>query len=127
MLAEQGNLGTVEHAESTLARVAATNFSPEFLWTSTLYTNFEPCAMCSGTIYWGELDSIVNDASAAGVKLLLSVVAAPSWATPDGRNGLPAREHFSDFNYFMGQIRLLRATMDDFSLEFLNLTERNFT
>jgi hypothetical protein len=58
----------------------------------------------SGTIYWGELDNIVNDASAAGVKLLLSIVAAPSWATPDGRNGLPSREHFSDFNYFMGQM-----------------------
>jgi len=27
----------------------------------------------------------------------------------------------------MGQIRQLRATMDDFALEFLNLTERNFT
>jgi polysaccharide biosynthesis protein PslG len=58
----------------------------------------------SGTIYWGELDNIVNDSSAAGVKLLISVVAAPSWATPDGRNGLPSREHFSDFNYFMGQM-----------------------
>ncbi|HEU5102844.1 MAG TPA: cellulase family glycosylhydrolase [Roseiflexaceae bacterium] len=58
----------------------------------------------SGTIYWGELDSIANDASAAGVKLLISVVAAPSWATPDGRNGLPSREHFSDFNYFMGEM-----------------------
>ena len=31
------------------------------------------------------------------------------------------------YNYFMGQIRQLRATMDDFALEFLNLTERNFT
>lgn len=58
----------------------------------------------SGTIYWGELDSIVNDSSAAGVKLLISVVAAPSWATPDGRNGMPSREHFSDFNYFMGEM-----------------------
>src|SRR3954469_3569154 len=58
----------------------------------------------SGTVYWGELDNIVNDASAAGVKLLISVVAAPSWATADGRNGLPAREHFGDFNYFMGEM-----------------------
>ena len=58
----------------------------------------------SGAIYWGELDNIVNDASAAGVKLLISVVAAPSWATPDGRNGLPSREHFGDFNYFMGEM-----------------------
>jgi polysaccharide biosynthesis protein PslG len=58
----------------------------------------------SGTIYWGELDSIVNDSSAAGVKLLISVVAAPSWATPDGRNGMPSREHFGDFSYFMGEM-----------------------
>src|SRR5262245_8094127 len=58
----------------------------------------------SGAIYWGELDNIVNDASAAGIKLLLSIVKAPSWATPDGNNGLPSREHFSDFNYFVGQM-----------------------
>ncbi len=58
----------------------------------------------SGAIYWGELDQIVGDASNAGVQVLLSIVAAPSWATPDGRNGLPAREHFSDFNYFVGQM-----------------------
>lgn len=31
------------------------------------------------------------------------------------------------YNYFMGQIRQMRATMDDFALEFLNLSERNFT
>src|SRR5690606_1759266 len=45
----------------------------------------------SGAIYWGELDDIVNDAHAAGVNLLLSVVRAPSWATPNGNNGLPSR------------------------------------
>ncbi len=56
------------------------------------------------TICWGELDNIVNDASGAGVKLLLSIVAAPSWATANGRNGLPSREHFGDFNFFMGQM-----------------------
>lgn len=55
-------------------------------------------------VCWGELDNIVNDAANAGVKLLISVVAAPSWATPDGRNGLPAREHFGDFNFFMGKM-----------------------
>jgi hypothetical protein len=58
----------------------------------------------SGTIYWGELDNIVNDAHNAGVNLLLSVVKAPSWATPDGNNGLPAPAHFGDFNSFMGQM-----------------------
>jgi polysaccharide biosynthesis protein PslG len=58
----------------------------------------------SGAIYWGELDAIVNDAHNAGVNLLVSVVAAPSWATGDGRNGLPSREHFGDFNRFMGEM-----------------------
>jgi hypothetical protein len=58
----------------------------------------------SGAIYWGELDDIVNDSADEGVKLLLSIVAAPSWATPDGRNGLPSRAHFGDFNYFMGEM-----------------------
>ncbi|HWQ13990.1 MAG TPA: hypothetical protein VNL77_14415 [Roseiflexaceae bacterium] len=58
----------------------------------------------SGAIYWGELDHIVEDSHRAGVKLLLSVVAAPSWATPDGRNGLPSREHFGTFAHFMGEM-----------------------
>ena len=58
----------------------------------------------SGAIYWGELDNIVNDAYNAGINLLVSVVAAPSWATSDGRNGLPSREHFGDFNRFMGEM-----------------------
>jgi hypothetical protein len=56
------------------------------------------------SICWGELDQIVDDSAAAGVKLLLSVVAAPSWVTPDGKNGLPAREHFGEFSTFMGQM-----------------------
>jgi hypothetical protein len=58
----------------------------------------------SGTIYWAELDNIVDDTHRAGVNMLLSVVAAPGWATPDGRHGLPAREHFDDFNYFVGEM-----------------------
>jgi biopolymer transport protein TolQ len=31
------------------------------------------------------------------------------------------------YNYFMGKIRAQRAGMEDFSLEFINLAERNFT
>ena len=55
-------------------------------------------------ICWGELDQIVDDSAAAGVKLLFSIVAAPSWATPNGRNGLPSREHFGEYSNFMGQM-----------------------
>ncbi len=59
VLMEQGNVSTVEHAESLLARIASLNFSPDYLWGCTLYTNFEPCAMCSGTIYWANIGRIV--------------------------------------------------------------------
>lgn len=58
----------------------------------------------SGAIFWGELDRIVDDSHNAGVQLLLSVVAAPSWTTPDGKNGMPARQHFGTYAYFMGEM-----------------------
>jgi tRNA(Arg) A34 adenosine deaminase TadA len=59
VLAEQGNIDAVNHAESTLARCAASNYSPEFLWNCTLVTTVEPCAMCAGTQYWAHIGSLV--------------------------------------------------------------------
>ena len=59
VLLEQCNIDTVNHAESTLARVAATNFTPEFQWGSTLYTAVEPCCMCAGTAYWANIGRVV--------------------------------------------------------------------
>ena len=63
VLAEQGNLDTVNHAESTLAREVAARHSPEFLRGCTLVTTFEPCAMCAGTAYWADIGRIVHGAS----------------------------------------------------------------
>ena len=60
-----------------------------------------PGSACAA-ICWGELDNIVADASGAGVNLLFSVVKAPTWATGNGQNGLPNREHYDDFARFMG-------------------------
>jgi len=59
VLAEQGNVDTVNHAESTLARTAATNFTPEYLWDCTLVTTVEPCAMCASTQYWANIGTLV--------------------------------------------------------------------
>ncbi len=59
VLAEQGNVDTVNHAESTLARTAATNFTPDYLWGCTLVTTVEPCAMCAGTQYWANIGRLV--------------------------------------------------------------------
>lgn len=58
----------------------------------------------SGAIYWEELDRIVADADRAGIKLLISVVAAPSWATSDGNNGLPNRANIGTFETFMREM-----------------------
>jgi tRNA(Arg) A34 adenosine deaminase TadA len=59
VLAEQGNVDTVNHAESTLARTAATNFTPDYLAQCTLVTTVEPCAMCAGTQYWANIGRLV--------------------------------------------------------------------
>ncbi len=59
VLAEQGNIDTVNHAESTLARAAAGNYSAAYLWQCTLVTTVEPCAMCAGTQYWANIGHLV--------------------------------------------------------------------
>ena len=47
------------HAETQLMEKASMNYSKDFLWTCTLYTTAEPCAMCTGAIYWGNVGRIV--------------------------------------------------------------------
>jgi tRNA(Arg) A34 adenosine deaminase TadA len=59
VLAEQGNVDGVNHAESVLARHAATNFAQDYLWDCTLVTTVEPCAMCAGTQYWAHIGRLV--------------------------------------------------------------------
>jgi tRNA(Arg) A34 adenosine deaminase TadA len=59
VLIEQGNVSSVEHAESVLARAAAARYAPERLWHCTLVTTVEPCAMCAGTLYWAHIGRLV--------------------------------------------------------------------
>ena len=59
VLAEQGNVDTVNHAESVLARTAALNYSTDYLWGCTLVTTAEPCAMCAATQYWANIGHLV--------------------------------------------------------------------
>lgn len=57
------SIDRVNHAESTLARLAASHYSTEYLWTCTLYSTWEPCAMCTATIYWSHIGRVVYAAS----------------------------------------------------------------
>ncbi len=65
VLAEQGNIDTVHHAESTLVRQASLTYPADFLWRCTLVTTFEPCAMCTATAYWAHVGRIVYGVSEA--------------------------------------------------------------
>lgn len=47
------------HAETNLVAEAIRRFSPEDLRRSVLYTSCEPCAMCTGTIFWAGIRSVV--------------------------------------------------------------------
>ncbi len=89
VLLEHGNLDTVNHAEATLAREAFARFGPEALWRTTLYTTFEPCAMCAGTIYWANIGRVVYGATEE--RLLALTGSHPENPTLS----LPCRELFA--------------------------------
>lgn len=59
VLATQGNVDSVNHAEAVLARTAAQAHPQEYLWNCTLVTTVEPCAMCAGTQYWAHIGRLV--------------------------------------------------------------------
>lgn len=59
VLLEQGNINTLNHAEATLCRTAFEMYPQDYLWKCTLYTNFEPCCMCAGSIYWSNIGRVV--------------------------------------------------------------------
>jgi tRNA(Arg) A34 adenosine deaminase TadA len=70
VLLTQGNVDTVNHAESVLAREAARLYPPAMLWDCTLVTTLEPCAMCAGTQYWANIGRLVYGASEADLLAL---------------------------------------------------------
>ena len=90
------------HAETNLMRMASWRFSPEFLHGCTLYTSTEPCAMCAGAIYWGNVQRVVFALSEEELRDIVGRNPEPNsgHALPGGIRAGPARgrswpPHFS--------------------------------
>jgi tRNA(Arg) A34 adenosine deaminase TadA len=74
------------HAETNLMRLASQRLPPEILAQSTLYSSCEPCAMCSGAMYWTGVRRLVYALSETGLY-------AVTGANPDNPTmHLPCRE-----------------------------------
>jgi tRNA(Arg) A34 adenosine deaminase TadA len=94
VLLEQGNIELTEHdctghAETALMRTASKSWPKDFLARCTLYTSVEPCAMCSGAVYWGGVGRVVYGLSESRLLRLTG---------SDERNptlDLPCREVFA--------------------------------
>ena len=52
------------HAETNLVRLACQQYDRDFLSQCTMYTSTEPCAMCSGAIFWSGISKVVYGCSA---------------------------------------------------------------
>lgn len=70
------------HAETNLMRQASRVYSPEFLARCTLYTSTEPCPMCSGAIFWGNVRRVVYGLSQKALYELIGGNAAEALELP---------------------------------------------
>ena len=91
LLAEGKNTVTTEqdptgHAETNLVRAASSTVDASTLASSTLYSSAEPCAMCSGAIFWAGVGRVVYGLGADRIYEMFP---------PDGKNPvmhLPCRD-----------------------------------
>ncbi|MCG8633223.1 MAG: nucleoside deaminase [Desulfobacterales bacterium] len=71
LLESENNISTERdctgHAESALMRMASKKFDNEFLAGCSLYTSTEPCPMCAGAIFWGNVRRVVYGLSEEGL------------------------------------------------------------
>ncbi|WP_374729397.1 nucleoside deaminase, partial [Nguyenibacter vanlangensis] len=78
-----------QHAELLAVSQAARILSPEAMADCTLYTSAEPCCMCAGAVYWGNIRRVVYALSEHGLLALTG-------AHPENPTfSLPCREVFA--------------------------------
>ncbi|KAK8873252.1 cytidine deaminase-like protein [Apiospora arundinis] len=96
VLLSHQSVDQVNHAESSLARLAYCHYDKAFLWRCTLVSTWEPCGMCTATIYWAHIGRIVF----AGSNDQLYELTGPGnkenftmdWHTRDVLKGCPQKD-----------------------------------
>lgn len=118
------SLDAVERSLMRASRIESARLSRfvPFLATTASAT---PFIGLFGTV-WGIMDSFAN-IGATGSTSITAVAPGISEALINTAAGLfAAVPALIAYNYFVQQLRRARGEMEDFTLEFLNLTERNF-
>jgi len=59
VLMKQGQINVVRHAEIELVRRATDAYPADYLAKCTLVTTVEPCAMCSGSVYFANIGRVI--------------------------------------------------------------------
>ena len=118
------SLDAVERSLIRASRIEASRLSRfvPFLATTAAAT---PFIGLFGTV-WGIMDSFATIGS-SGTTSITAVAPGISEALINTAAGLfAAVPALLAYNHFVQRLRQARGEMDDFTLEFLNLTERNF-
>ncbi len=119
------NISGIERA---LERAIGVEMSRLSRWMTFLATTAAACPFIGlfGTV-WGIMKSF-QAIGQTGSTSIAAVAPGISEALVNTAAGLAAAiPALIFYNYFMGKVREQRAGMEDFSLEFINLAERNFT
>jgi biopolymer transport protein TolQ len=119
------NISGIERA---LERAIGVEMSRLTRYMTFLATTAAACPFIGlfGTV-WGIMQSF-RAIGLTGSTSIAAVAPGISEALVNTAGGLAAAiPALIFYNYFMGKVREQRAGMEDFSLEFINLAERNFT
>jgi biopolymer transport protein TolQ len=114
--------------ERTLSRAIGVELWGVSRWTGLLATTASACPFIGlfGTV-WGIMRAF-NDIGLQGSTSIVAVAPGIAEALINTAAGLGAAiPALIAYNYFAQRTRRLKARMEDFVLEFLNLAERNFT
>ena len=81
------------HAETNLVRKAGAAFTAKELSGCTLYASTEPCAMCSGAIFWAGISRVVFGLSEVGLLELVAHLPAGNFLNLPCREVLARGDH----------------------------------